>query len=70
MLLSLCVILSWMQSAGHSHMQVASVDEKGSFENQITSRTLTSRYVLVPDTWDGFKQTHSQQPGGENILEH
>ena len=69
-LLSLCVILSWMQFAGHSHVQVASVNEKGSFQNQITSCTLTSRYVLVPDTWDRFKQTHSQQPGGENILEH
>ena len=69
-LLSLCVILSWMQFAGHSHVQVASVNEKGSFQNQITSRTLTSRYVLVPDTWDRFKQTHSQQPGGENVLEH
>ena len=55
-LLSLCVILSWMQFAGHSHVQVASVNEKGSFENQITSCTLTSRYVLVPDTWDRFKQ--------------
>ena len=69
-LLSLCVILSWMRSAGHSHVQVASVNENGSFQNQITSRTLTSRFVLVPDTWDRFKQTHSQQPGGENILEH
>ena len=63
-LLSLCVILSWMRSAGHSHVQVASVSWERPHWNQITSRTLTSRYVLVPDTWDRFKQTHSQQPGG------
>ena len=43
-LLSLCVILSLMQSAGRSNVQVASVSWEGLLWNQITSCTFTSTY--------------------------
>ena len=43
-LLSLCIILSWMQSAGRSNVQVASVSWERLLWNQITSCTFTNTY--------------------------
>ena len=43
-LLSLCVILSWMQSAGRSNVKVASVSWERLLWNQITNCTFTNTY--------------------------
>ena len=59
-LLSLCVILSWMQSTGRSNVQVASVSWERLLWNQITSCTFTSTYWRTfmnhPGIWFSSQQ--------------